>query len=92
MKSIATVTGQDSMMPRSSTVSITVSQEAADWLDGIAADREISREEALDFVRDYYDLQRRWARIQREGQAAAARLGITTEEELEAFLDSIDDD
>jgi predicted transcriptional regulator len=92
MKSIATVTGQDSMMPRSSTVSITVSREAADWLDGIAADREISREEALDFIREYYDLQRRWARIQREGQAAAARLGITTEEELEAFLDSIDDD
>lgn len=79
-------------MANTTSVSITVTHESAAWLDRIAAEHGITREVAFELVRENYELRRGWAELQREGQAAAERLGIESEDDLEAFLDAIEED
>ena len=73
--------------------SLTLSKELLREIDEAAAETSLSREDLLRAsVRTFLDQERRWRDLQAFAEERTRALGIRTEEELEAFLDSISDD
>ncbi|HEY7034572.1 MAG TPA: ribbon-helix-helix protein, CopG family [Thermomicrobiales bacterium] len=73
--------------------SLTLSKDLLREIDEAAAETSLSREDLIRAsVRTFLDQERRWRDLRRYGEERTRALGIHTEEELEAFLDAIDDE
>jgi metal-responsive CopG/Arc/MetJ family transcriptional regulator len=71
---------------------LTLSQELLREIDEAAAETSLTREELIRAsVRTFLDQERRWREIQEEVSQRARAMGIDNEEDLEAFLDSIEE-
>jgi metal-responsive CopG/Arc/MetJ family transcriptional regulator len=71
---------------------LTLSQELLREIDEAAAETSLSREELIRAsVRTFLDQERRWQEIREEVSQRARVMGIANEEDLEAFLDSIEE-
>ncbi|HEY7034570.1 MAG TPA: ribbon-helix-helix protein, CopG family [Thermomicrobiales bacterium] len=72
--------------------SLTLSKDLLREIDEAAAETSLSREDLIRAsVRTFLDQERRWKEIQDEVSERARARGIEREEDLEAFLDSIEE-
>jgi metal-responsive CopG/Arc/MetJ family transcriptional regulator len=72
--------------------SLTLSKDLIREIDDAALETSLSREELIRAsIRTFLDQERRWREIQSEVSERARAMGIETEEDLEAFLDALED-
>ncbi|HKG27257.1 MAG TPA: ribbon-helix-helix protein, CopG family [Thermomicrobiales bacterium] len=72
--------------------SLSLSKDLIREIDEAAAETSLSREDLLRAsVRTFLDQERRWREVQEEVSQRVRFAGIETEEDLEEFLDSIED-
>ena len=73
-------------------VEVPLADDALREIDADARDKRQSREEILSALVRRYASDRRWARIQDVGSRWAREAGIFTEDDVEDFMDSIDEE
>lgn len=73
-------------------VEVPLTSDVLREIDAGASEQRQSREEILGALARRYASDRRWQRIQEEGARRARAAGIFTEDDVEDFMDSLDDD
>ncbi len=72
--------------------SLVLSKDLMREIDQAATETSLSHEDLIRAsIRTFLDQERRWRDVQDEVSERARAMGIETEEDLEAFLDALDD-
>lgn len=73
-------------------VEVPLTSDVLREIDAGASEQRQSREEMLGELARRYASERRWQRIQEEGAHRARAAGLFTEDDVEAFMDALDDE
>jgi metal-responsive CopG/Arc/MetJ family transcriptional regulator len=73
-------------------VEVPLTSDVLREIDAGASEQRQSREEMLGELARRYASDRRWQRIREEGSLRAREAGLFTEDDVEAFMDALDDE
>jgi metal-responsive CopG/Arc/MetJ family transcriptional regulator len=73
-------------------VEVPLTSDVLREIDAGASEQRQSRAEILSELARQYASERRWQRIRQEGSRRAREAGLFTEDDVEAFMDALDDE